>query len=454
MSYSIKGGNYSCNFDDFSSTTSAKVYDFNQNCTKNSTEVVEESEYDESQFILNYHPYFEPLYDVENPFYYARHMIFYGGRAGRKSWEIARGLLLRASRTKIRIVCAREYQNSIADSVHALLKDQMKLMGIDDEFDVQKATIFHRETGSQFIFKGIAGASAQSLKSLEGADACWVEEAQVVSEESWKILTPTIRKPGSQIIISLNPDLADDPTSVRFLENTPPDSYKVHINYLDNEDCSEETRAEAEWCKLTDPDAYDNVWLGHYRRASDAQVLKNKWEIKTFEPKPDWDGPYYGLDFGFSTDPLALVECWAGEGNLYIRREAVSIKVELDQIADFLSQIPNIRRQLIRADSSRPEVISMLNRSGFTVIPAEKWDGCIEDGIMKMRSFLKIIIHPDCKETISEAKFYSYKVDRLTGAILPAIVDKYNHCIDAIRYAIEKIIISKFLNYSKWVRKI
>lgn len=413
---------------------------------------VQGSEYEESEFVLQYHPYFEPLYDDTNPFYYARHHIYYGGRAGRKSWEIARGLLLRAAKSTLRIVCAREFQNSIADSVHALLKDQMKIIGIEDEFDVQKTVIYHKVTGTQFIFKGIAGSSAQSLKSLEGCDICWVEEAQVVSEESWRILTPTIRKPESQIIISFNPDLIDDPTSQRFLVNTPPDSYKVLITYLDNPDCSEVTRADAEWCRITDIDAYNNIWLGQFRKASDAQILKDKWQIMAFEPGEDWSGPYYGLDFGFSTDPVAVVECWVYKACLFIRREVVSIKVELDDLPDFIKKMPGIRGHKIIADNSRPETISHLNRHGLRVSPSLKWDGSLEDGIQKLRSFLKIYIHPDCKETASEAKFYSYKVDRLTGEVLPVVVDKYNHCIDAIRYAIEKIIISKLMRYSQWTR--
>lgn len=405
-----------------------------------------------TEFVLNYHEYFDPLYNDENPESKCRYFIYYGGRAGRKSWEIARALLVKATTKKLRIVCVREYQNSIADSVHTLLKDQMELLGIDDQFEVLKNTIYHKQTGTQFVYKGLANSNAQSMKSLEGADICWVEEAQVMSETSWSILIPTIRKRGSQIVMSLNPELAEDPTSQRFIINTPPNSYKKQITYLDNVDCSEEILQEAEWCKMTDYDAYNHVWLGNFRKHSDSQVLKDKWDVKPFEVGTDWLGPYYGCDFGFSTDPMAVVECWINGMDLYIRQESVRIGVEIDDMEEHLNKLKGIKRFQITADNARPELISHLQKKGYRVVPSKKWSGSVEDGISKLRSFGKIYIHPDCKQTAFEAKYYSYKVDKLTDAVLPTLVDKNNHCIDAIRYAIQDVIISRLLNYNKWVR--
>ena len=410
-----------------------------------------------TEFVLNYHEYFDPLYNDESPDAKNRYFVFYGGRAGRKSWEIARALLIKATTQQLRIVCVREYQNSIADSVHALLKDQMALLGIADQFDPQKSTIYHKDTGTQFIYKGLANSNAQSMKSLEGADICWVEEAQVMSENSWKILIPTIRKPGSIIIISLNPELAEDPTSVRFLINTPPNTYIRKISYLDNVDCSPEIIQEAEWCKLTDPDAYKHVWLGDFRRHSDSQVLKDKWRVEPFEVGNDWVGPYYGIDFGFSTDPMAVVECWINGMDLYIRRESVKTGVEVDDMVAHIERIspkgqPSmVKRYNINADNARPELISYLQKKGYRVSPSKKWKGSVEDGISKLRSFRQIIVHPECKQTEFECKYYSYKVDRLTDAVQPDLVDKNNHCIDAIRYAIQDVIVSRLLNYNKWV---
>lgn len=408
-------------------------------------------EYSESEFILEYHPKFAPLFDVNNPYYKADFQIYYGGRAGAKSWAIARALIIRASQECLRIVCAREFQNSISDSVMKLLEDQIEIMGLGKEFQVLKTTIFHKETGSQFIFKGLAKANIQGLKSLEGADLCWVEEAQVVSENSWSILTPTIRKPGSQIIISLNPELIEDPTSQRFLINTPPGSYKAHINYLENKNCSEKTIRDAEWCKIVDLDAYMHVWLGEFRKASDAQILKGKWAVMDFEPDKTWYGPYYGIDYGFSVDPMAVVECWISNRKLYIRKESVRVGVEVDDMEDHVKKIKGIKRKLIRADSARPELTSHLASKGFNIIEAKKWKGFIEDGISFLRSFEKIIVHSSCKNTEFECKYYSYKIDKMTGLVTTDIIDKHNHCIDAIRYAIEPIITKKFINYGEWV---
>ena len=412
----------------------------------------QDEEVSESQFVLEYHPKFAPLYDPINEFYKSDFQIYYGGRAGRKSWEIARGLLIRSSQETLRIVCAREFQNSISDSVMKLLEDQIELMGMGKEFVVLKTTIYHKYTKSQFIFKGLAKANIQGLKSLEGADLCWVEEAQVVSENSWSILTPTIRKPGSQIIISLNPELLEDPTSQRYLINTPPGSYKCHITYLENKDCSEKTIRDAEWCKITDLDAYKHVWLGEFRKASDAQILKGKWIVEPFVVDHTWYGPYIGIDFGFSVDPMAVVECWVSNRKLYVRRESVRVGVQVEQMKRHIDMIPKIGNRLIRCDSARPELINYLKfQDKFNVVESKKWKGFIEDGIDFLRSFEQIVVHPDCKNTEFECKYYSYKIDRMTGLVTTDIVDKHNHCIDAIRYAIEPIITKKFMNYGEWV---
>jgi phage terminase large subunit len=405
----------------------------------------------ETEFVLEYHPKFAPLYETDNPYFKADFQIYYGGRAGAKSWAIARALILRATESCLRIVCAREFQNSISDSVMKLLEDQIQIMGLGKEFSVLKTTIYNKTTGSQFIFKGLAKANIQGLKSLEGCDICWVEEAQVVSENSWAILTPTIRKPGSQIIISLNPELIEDPTSQRFLINTPPGAYKVQISYLDNIYCSEKTIRDAEWCKVTDLDAYKHVWLGEFRKASDAQILKGKFLVERFEPDHTWFGPYYGVDFGFSVDPMAVVECWIANRKLYVRRESVRVGVEVEDMEAHLLKIPGIKKHLIRADIARPELISYLQQKGFQIKECLKWKGFIEDGITFLRSFEQIIIHPSCENTQFEAKYYSYKIDKMTGLVTTDIVDNHNHCVDAIRYAIEPIITKKFINYTAWV---
>ncbi len=403
---------------------------------------------------LSYHEKFSPLYDERHPYYKARYMIWYGGRGGRKSWEIASGLLIRGLYQTQRIICAREYQNSIADSVLQLLEDRIHALNLESDYEVQKTTILGRRNNSQFVFKGLAKASAKSIKSFEGANLCWIEEAQTVSDSSLKTLTPTIRKGGSQIIASYNPDLDDDPIH-KLAMNPPPGSYVCKINYTDNKDCPIELIREAEWMKSTDYDAYRNVWLGETRKNSDAQILKDKWRTGLFTPNPlddGWNGPYYGCDWGFSSDPMAVVECWIFADVLFIYRERCRVGVEIEEIPRFLDSFEDIKSYMIKADNSRPELISHCQSKHFLISAADKWDGCVEDGISALRSFKEIVIHESCINTIFEAKFWSYKVDRLTDEVLPIVVDKHNHCWDAVRYAIEAYIKNRFINYLNWVK--
>ena len=162
-----------------------------------------------------------------------RYKVAYGGRGSAKSWSFARTLLIQASRKPLRILCTREVQKSIRDSVHKLLSDQIQALGLGTFYDVQQAVI-RGENGSEFIFAGLSDQTAESVKSFEGVDIAWVEEAQAVSDRSWGILIPTIRKDGSEIWVSFNPELDTDPTWLRFVENPPPDAVSVPVNYHDN----------------------------------------------------------------------------------------------------------------------------------------------------------------------------------------------------------------------------
>ncbi len=195
----------------------------------------------------------------------------------------------------------------------------------------------------------------------------------------------------------------------------------------------------------TDPDAYQNIWEGSCRDSSDAQILKGKYRVEAFEvvrgETDEWDGPYFGADWGFSQDPTVLVKLWIRDQELYIEHEEYGIGVELDDIPEMFKRIPEADRYVIRADNSRPETISYVSRVGLLQIEAaEKWSGSVEDGVAYLRSFRSIIIHPRCKHTLEEARLYSYKKDRLSGDILPTIVDKHNHMMDAVRYALEPMI--------------
>lgn len=162
-----------------------------------------------------------------------RYKVAYGGRGSAKSWGFARSLLVQAASRKMRILCTREVQKSIKDSVHKLLSDQIQAMGLGGHFDVLNTEI-RGINGSEFIFGGLADHTVESIKSYEGIDVCWVEEAQSVSKRSWDILIPTIRKEGSEIWVTFNPELDTDETYKRFVENSPTDSVVVKMNWRDN----------------------------------------------------------------------------------------------------------------------------------------------------------------------------------------------------------------------------
>jgi len=194
-----------------------------------------------------------------------------------------------------------------------------------------------------------------------------------------------------------------------------------------------------------DPQTYAHIWEGAYLENSDSQVFANKVRVAEFKPGADWDGPYCGLDFGFSLDPTAATKCWVYDGRLWVEYEAGRTKLELDDTTEFITKkIPDFHKYVCRADSARPESISYLVNHGMPrVIGVDKWKGSVEDGVQHMRSYKEIVVHPRCEETRKEMRMYSYKVDRLTGDVLPDIVDKHNHYIDSIRYGISPLIQQK-----------
>lgn len=382
---------------------------------------------------------FTPLYEPENPYYNSRYKVYYGGRGGRKSWEIARALIFSSLLQKQLIVCAREIQNSISDSVHRLLSSQIELLGLNPLFEIQKTTIIGRN-GSEFIFKGLNGLTIDGIKSLEGADKCWVEEGHSVSEKSWSILIPTIRKTGSQIWVSFNPDLVTDPVYQRFIVNKPPNSFVCKVNYTDNPDCPETLIQEAEYLKRVNYDDYAHIWLGEVRQHSDAQVFKGKYRVESFDVDESFGYPLFGADWGFSVDPATLVKCYIRGRTLYIRSEAYKVQCEIDDTPALFDHIDDARLYMIRADSARPEMVNYMQRAGFRIESVEKWPGCVEDRVSFIRNFEEVIIHPDCKHTAEEFRLYSYKVDKRTGDILPLLIDANNHCIDAVGYALTPLI--------------
>jgi len=372
----------------------------------------------------------------------SRYKVIYGGRGSAKSWSIARALLVLALNNKIRILCTRELQTSIRDSVHKLLKDQISNLGLDNFFYVTKESI-RASNGSEFLFKGMKN-NVQEIKSLEGIDICWVEEAARMSIESWEILTPTIRKENSEIWASFNPESVDDLTYKKFILQKPDNAIVEKINYCDNPWFNNPLLDEMEYDKKNNPDLYEHKWLGSPIVLNDAQIFNKKYEVIDFETPNIKDIKenrfFYGADWGFAQDPTVLIRCFIQGKILYIDQEVCQIGVEILKLPELFNKIDGSKDGLIYGDSSRPDIISYLRGEGYNINPADKGDGSVKAGIDYIRDFEKVIIHSRCKNTVDEFKFYSYKVDRVTGEILPKIIDKYNHCVDSIRYALCKYI--------------
>lgn len=373
-----------------------------------------------------------------------RYKVLYGGRGSGKSYAIADALLIIGVQRKIRVLCAREFQNSISESVLYLLKQEIDRLGLNDEYDVTPNTITGKN-GTEFIFKGIR-MNVDSIKSMAGITHVWLEEAHNISQTSWNVLIPTIREPGSEIWVSFNPDSQDDPTYTMFVEKEGQpkeraDSFIMNVNWQNNPFFPEVLKLEKNALYESNADLADHVWGGKCRSNSDAQIFKGKWRIREFEPQAHFDGPYFGADFGFSNDPSTLVRMFLdlGAKEILIRNAAFGVGVEIDDLPEFYDGVPDSRRYKIRADCARPETISHLARKGFNIEAAKKWSGSVEDGVEWLRSWT-IVIHPECDRMIDEAKNYSFKVDRLTNDVTTLIVDAYNHGWDAVRYGLEPLI--------------
>ena len=215
---------------------------------------------------------FEALFKPEK----VRYRIFYGGRGGAKSWCFARALLAKGTKAPIRILCAREFQTSIKDSVHKLLSDQIYELGMETFYEITQSSI-KGINGTEFLFAGIKN-NTNNIKSIEGIDICWVEEAQSTSANSWNVLIPTIRKQDSEIWVSFNPELPTDDTWKRFVENPPESSVVVKVNWNDNPWFPETLNLERLSLQSRDMASYNNVWEGMTRNTIDGAIFAKEMD--------------------------------------------------------------------------------------------------------------------------------------------------------------------------------
>lgn len=390
--------------------------------------------------------------------YPRRFKVFYGGRGSGKTANVVSYLIEKARFRNSRVGCFREIQNSIKESSYAELVDEINRKGHAHEYRCVDGEITHHTTRSKFVFRGL-WRNITAIKGMAGLTDVFCEESENISQVSWDTLIPTVRAAGSEIIVVFNPNKETDPTWTNFVEPyidkmvdgiyQDDDIVVVNVNYVHNPWFTEELKQHMNQMKAVDYDRYLWVYEGKFNKRSDEQVFGGKWRVDNFEVKPEWHGPYFGMDFGFSTDPTAMVEVYieelpGGRRNIYINREYGKVGLEItDTPAAMEQSFPMAKRARWYADCARPETISHIKRSGFDIHPCTKWPGSVEDGVTWLRGCDTIVIHERCKEMQNEAAMYSYKVDKLTGNVLTDIVDAYNHFWDAVRYALNDHIVQR-----------
>ena len=383
------------------------------------------------------------LADLRKP---SRYKVLYGGRGGAKSWGVARQLILFAAERKIRVLCAREFQSSIADSVLKLLSDQIAEMGFSALFEVQRNRILG-VNGSEFGFEGLRH-NVTSIKSYEGVDYCWVEEAQTVSKSSWDTLIPTIRKSGSEIWLTFNPDLEDDETYKRFVKKPPPDATLLPMSWRDNPWFPEVLAKERDYLKETDPDAYLNVWEGHCKQILDGAIYATElraakeskritkvpydaskpvhcwWDLGFADMTSIWMGQTVGMEFRFidylqdSRKPLQHYLKTLGEkpymfGTHYLPHDAQAKQLGSGRSIE----------ELMREAGKTVQIVPMLS---------------VADGINAARTlFNRCLFDEDkCADGLQSLMHYRYEMDedRKTYKKTP-LHDWASHGADAFRYA-------------------
>ena len=369
---------------------------------------------------------FQPLFKGAK-----RRNFIFGGRGSGKSHAVAQYCIFRAYQKKTKVLCTRELQKSISESVHALLCEKIHDMGLDAFFMIQKDKIYGAN-GSVFIFAGVR-QNVNEIKSMEGIDICWVEEAQSMSRNSLDVLVPTVRAEGSIIVFTFNPFKDTDPVYVDS-QNPDENTLVIKANYNDNPFFPEVLRLDMERDKKNDYEKYLWVWEGQCLGLSDAQIFRGKYTVKEFDTPRNAEF-HFGADWGFANDPTAIVRSFVIGNTLYIDQCAGRVGCDLEDTPSLFNEVEGTSLYPIYADSARPETISFMRSKRYNVVAAEKWAGSVEDGIQYLRSFSEIVIHPRCRAVIEEFDLYQYKVDRQTNEVLREPVDKFNHYIDALRYS-------------------
>lgn len=374
-----------------------------------------------------------------------RYKVLHGGRGSGKSWSVARALIALCASKPLRVLCARETQKSIQESVHRLLKDQIGLMGLDALFDVQEARILGKN-GSEITFVGIRQQGVANMKSYEGTDICWIEEAQVVTQKSWDVLIPTIRKPGSEIWITFNPELDSDPTYSRFVADPPSEAWVQQVNWSDNPWFPAELDKERQDWKRRDPVGYETVWEGKCRPAVEGAIYAREIDQLQRENRVR-AVPYDPLlkvhtvwDLGWN-DSMSIILC---------QRSASEVRI-IDYIEDSYrtldSYVSELRGRLLnwgadyiphdgrakdfKTGKSTEEMLRAMGRN-----PRVLGQESIEEGIKRARMvFPRCYFDKDKTATlVNSLRRYRRQVNQTTNEPGAPLHDEHSHAADAFRY--------------------
>lgn len=384
-------------------------------------------------------PAFEELFTP------SRYKIYYGGRGGAKSWAYARALLTLAAKSNVRILCAREIQKSIKDSVHKLLSDQIKILGLESAFQILETEI-RGVYGSLFSFVGLKH-NTTNIKSHEGADICWVEEAHAVSKSSWDILIPTIRKPGSEIWVSFNPELEDDNTYQRFVVNPPDNAIVKKVGYQDNPWFPDVLEEERLALKERDPDAYSHVWEGNCRQMLDGAIYANELRLAAEE------GRITKVPYDASRPVDVFFDLgWADHTSIWFTQ---TIGLEIRMLKYYQNNLQPIQHYIQTLQGSGyvigkvhlphdaqakqlgtgRSIEEIMRSSGFNVVVVPKLS--IDDGISAARTVFGAcwFDREKCSDGLQALRHYRYDVDPDSGKYSQRpLHDWSSHGADAFRY--------------------
>jgi len=375
----------------------------------------------------------------------SRYRVLYGGRGGAKSWGVARALLIKGAQKPLRILCAREFQTSIRDSVHKLLCDQIIDLRLDGFYEITQTSI-RGKNGTEFSFVGLKNNVA-NVKSYEGVDICWVEEAQTTSRLSWNVLIPTIRKQDSEIWVTFNPELETDETYQRFVIYPPSNSVVTKINWSDNPWFPETLDLEKNALRDRDPESYNTVWEGICRQSVDGAVFAREMQMADLEQRItkvvyDPTKPVHAVfDLGWSDATAIWFVQWIGMETRLIRYHEDSQKTISEYLAKMQTYgyvydtlwLPHDAENKTLAAAGR-SIDQIVRAAGYKtkIIPRTP----VVDSINAARTLFRNcwFDRENCADGLQCLRHYRFDVDPDTKAFSKNPVhDEYSHGADAFR---------------------